>query len=33
MDRLCELGYFKPYVHGGYELTERGAALANVEAA
>ncbi len=24
MIRLCELGYFRPYVHGGYEITEAG---------
>lgn len=28
---LCERGYLKPYVHGGYEITDAGrAALAKV---
>lgn len=24
MDRMCAAGLFKPYVHGGYEITEAG---------
>lgn len=24
MSRLVGEGYFKPYVHGGYEITEKG---------
>lgn len=24
MDRLCANGYFTPYVHGGYEITDKG---------
>jgi len=24
MDRLCAAGLFRPYVHGGYEITDEG---------
>jgi len=24
MGRLCEAGFFRPYVHGGYEITDEG---------
>jgi hypothetical protein len=26
--RLCERGYLKPYVHGGFEITDGGRAAA-----
>lgn len=29
MKRLVESGYFRPYVHGGYEVTDKGIDLAN----
>lgn len=33
MQRLVEAGYFVPYVHGGYEITEEGRRVAQAFAA
>lgn len=30
--KLCERGYLKPYVHGGFEITDAGRATAGVQA-
>lgn len=29
--RLCEAGYLRPYVHGGYEITDSGRAALTSE--
>lgn len=30
--KLCERGYLKPYVHGGFEITDAGRATAGAQA-